>query len=149
MKNIYQGEMWFLGWKADHKGNRTVTFELPDDDALECFKGMTAKKGKMAGQVLMAALVDPEGEEDIKTPEEPEKLKGGPLAKLAGMWCHDANFENYIRNVYGKFAKDLTADQFIKKMCDINSKIELDHNEHAANEFHQLRKSFNEWLTNG
>lgn len=176
MKNIYNGELWFAGWKSDHKGKRQVIFELPDDEALECFKGMTARKGNMAGQILMAALVEiGENEESIikepiksKTIEEsngcdhenyssrgkspktgpvPEKLKGGPLSKLAGMWCHDPNFSKFVQSIFYEcgIGADPSIDSFIKLECGIKSKIELDHDSIAAEKFHKIRHRFIEW----
>lgn len=170
MKNIYQGELWFLGWKADHKGNRTVTFELPDDEALECFKGMTAKKGKMAGQILMAVLVeidesDNTGPVQSKTTEESnsyheendisrgtstevgpvqEKLKGGPLSKLAGMWSNDSKFHEFLAYEYPE--SELLAAEFIRDFCEVKSRAEIDHDIEASKKFHKLRHEFKDWL---
>ena len=70
------------------------------------FKGMTAKKGHTAGQRFMAVLVEI-GDDDQPvipqdTPEPQDKRKGGPLARLAGMWCNDRRFYDFIRPIYDK-----------------------------------------------
>ena len=54
----FQGELMLAGWKDTHNGGATVTFWLPDPAELEVFRGMTAKKGNVAGQRFMAVLVE-------------------------------------------------------------------------------------------
>lgn len=176
MKNIYNGELWFAGWKSDHKGKRQVIFELPDDEALECFKGMTARKGNMAGQILMAALVEiGENEESIiqepaqyKTLEESnncdhenssswgespktgpvqEKLKGGTLSKLAGIWSNDDQFLEFLMSEYPSRLHQDPAN-FIRDYCGVSSRAYIDHNTGSQSRFMDLRKQYMEWLKN-
>lgn len=74
-------------------------------------------------------------------PVEPE-MKGGPLAKLAGMWCNDRYFREWVRSV-----SDMTPDAFIKKWSRIDSKRELDNDAEAAALFHEcVRKPYAAWL---
>ena len=54
----FQGELMLAGWKDTHNGGATVTFWLPDPAELEVFRGMTAKKGNVAGQRFMAVLAE-------------------------------------------------------------------------------------------
>lgn len=91
-----------------------------------------------------------------------EKPKGGQLAKLAGMWCQDENFYNFILPIYDKYLGGdgsgcgdvdwpIVATEFsrhaILVLCDIESRAELDHNPEAAAKFHKLiREPFSEYL---
>lgn len=53
-----ESELMLAGWSESHSGGCKVTFWLPDSESLEPFKGMTAMKGKVAGQRLMAVFVE-------------------------------------------------------------------------------------------
>ena len=66
-----------------------------------------------------------------------EKPKGGPLARLAGQWCNDAQFQNWIAIEYHNFLGDVGLEDFatpaefarhcILVICDVGSRAELDH----------------------
>ena len=81
--------------------------------------------------------------------EKKEELKGGPLAKLAGMFCNDPKFwewnnsqsdAEYMRNAD-------TARNHIIDICRIHSRKEIDHNAAAARIFHeQIRLPYSNWL---
>lgn len=91
-----------------------------------------------------------------KKAKEPE-VKGGPLAKLAGQWCNDPKFWEWINM---RPADVRTADEeaehvgdkdgarkFICRHCRIESRRELDHNNLAADIFHkEIRIPFSGWL---
>lgn len=69
------------------------------------------------------------------------KQKGGPLARLAGQMCQNPEFLNFI----GMDSESVAADH-IRDVCGITSRSELDHNQVAANQFHELiRKPFLAW----
>lgn len=75
-------------------------------------------------------------------PAEPAEMKGGPLAKLAGMWCNDNYFREWV-----KCKSNVTPDLYIKSACLITSKRELDNDAAAAELFHELiRKPYAAWL---
>lgn len=99
---------------------------------------------------------------------EPDKPKGGPLARLSGQWCNDDKFYRWIRPVYsrlmgvdGRNWGDVTPEDFgggakgqagycrhaILVICNVESRAHLDHNSEAAARFHQLiREPFAEFL---
>ena len=158
------------GWQESHTAGAKITFWLPDSESLEVFKGMTAKKGHTAGQRFMAVLVEI-GDDDqpvqaIDTSEasveekQKNEHKGGPLARLAGMWCNDRRFYDFIRPIYdknlggdGKGHGDLNIPEernipefcrhAILVLCEIDSRAELDHNQAAADIFHRrIREPF-------
>lgn len=75
-------------------------------------------------------------------PVEPVEMKGGPLAKLAGMWCNDNYFREWVKSKSKR-----APDEFIKNICGIDSKRELDHDDVAALLFHEeIRKPYAAWL---
>lgn len=118
---------------------------LPDGEALSEFKMLTERKGKTAGQILACVIttVDYEPTSDIVAPVQ----KGGELAKLAGMFINNPDFQAWVFRGTGLEDYGVQdADEYIKKMCGIKSKRELDHNPRAAGIFHeQIRKPFSAW----
>lgn len=80
--------------------------------------------------------------------EEEEKQKGGPLCKLAAMWCKDADFQEWLAFQFDmeKMDEDGTAD-FFRKWMGVSSRKELDNNPEAAERFQILvRSPFMGWL---
>jgi len=168
IKPSFQGEIMLAGWQESHTAGAKITFWLPDSAALEPFKGMTAKKGNTAGQRFMAVLIEV-GDDDQPIEPVAQKVehsaKGGALAKLAGMWCNDLSFYQWIRPIYdrelggnglghGDMEIGITVANWqefcrhaILVFCDIESRAELDNNEDAADKFHQnIRIPYSDWL---
>jgi hypothetical protein len=65
------------------------------------------------------------------------KLKGGPLARLAGQLCGNPRFQAFM----GASSADQAAD-YLRTRCRIDSRAELDHDQDAAQRFHQVRRAF-------
>ena len=90
---------------------------------------------------------------DNKTSEAAaEAVKGGALAKLAGMLCADPAFQSWLRDAqYREWdtvadgAVDATdhAARTIRLVCGVASRAQLDHDEAAAERFHKIRKGWN------
>lgn len=80
--------------------------------------------------------------------QEEAKPKGGPLAKLAGMWCEDGDFLAWIGKTMGPaWAKPEQAAACIRHLCSIESRADLDSNEEAARLFQEtFRGPFMEWM---
>lgn len=76
-------------------------------------------------------------------PNEPiDSQKGGPLAKLAGMWCQSKDFQEWLG-----VPTPAEARLFILEECEIDSRAELDHNQFAAERFHRcVREPYSRWL---
>lgn len=138
----FKGEVMLAGWSESHNGGSKVTFFLSDPDALAPFREMTVAKGKQSGQRLMCVLVE------IGDDEKPvERTKGGSLSKLAGQWCDQPKFRDWLRAMHGatwQQAVALTlgagdsevAAETVRLLCKVKSRAELD-SVHAAGElFH-------------
>lgn len=79
------------------------------------------------------------GHTDARVAEE--KPKGGDLARLAGQFCSNAEFLRWTAT----FEKE-DAAQWIRNVCGVKSRSEIDHNEVAKMLFHdRIRKPFAEW----
>lgn len=151
---IYKGELQLARWSDTSTGGAQVTFWLPDGEALEAFKALTARKGGKAGQILAAIIACVDETEHMEPQPEPcaqnaqQEMKGGELAKLAAMFVQSDEFMAWVRNTFRAAAihnvTDL--DRWLKAFCGVQSKRELDHNPEAARYFHDgIRKPFVEW----
>jgi len=78
-------------------------------------------------------------------PPAREKPKGGPLAKLAGIWCGNPAFWQWCG------ASDANeAAAFVKNTCQVSSRAELDHDPAAAALFlERIRKPFMQYQSDG
>lgn len=131
----FQGEVMLAGWSQTHNGGAKVTFWLADDTDLEAFKAMTVAKGKTAGQRL--ALVAVEIGDDEQPKAQPEQ-KGGELAKLAAMFCQQPEFWEFCGQ-----SNAAEAAAWIRVVCHVPSRADLDHNPAAAKLFHdRVRKPY-------
>lgn len=144
MKPTFQGEVMLAGWKESHTSGAVVSFWLPDADALDVFRGLTAKKGNTAGQRFMAVLVEVNDDETPKEPEpvQPAHRQLGPLALLACQWCRDAQFQAWAGHnwPHADDSGPLTEEQcrmLVLDICKIGSRRELDTVPAAAAKFLQ------------
>lgn len=70
--------------------------------------------------------------------QEPEKPKGGALAKLAAMWCNEPTFWQFLSKQVGYRVESAeTAAMLIRGECKVGSRAELDSNEAAAMRFQE------------
>lgn len=83
------------------------------------------------------------------TSEEP---KGGPLCKLAGIWCKDKDFWQWLGDNYGQgvpVENEEDAAELLRAVCGVHSRSELDHVPAGAARFHNIvRNPFIEWSKN-
>lgn len=105
------------------------------------------------------ALAPLKNDFDQPKEEKKEEPKGGPLARLAGMFCNDPNFSRWL-NEQGRFShheslflrdgqivNPAMARADILETCKIQSRKELDSNPTAARIFHeQIRLPYSNWL---
>lgn len=145
MTPTFAGEMQLAGWSESHTSGCKVTFWLSSPDDLEAFRALTVRKGNTAGHRFMAALVEIGDDEQ---PKEPEKPKGGELARLAGIWCADPRFWAWIETVSeGYVTNEAEAADWVRQACDVTSRADLDHDKAAGDYFHQLiRRPFTDYL---
>lgn len=76
--------------------------------------------------------------------------KGGALSRVAAMMCQNAKFQRWVASRIGAAPQGVApsqhAAQFVRDVCGISSRAELDHNARAAGLFHEaVRKPFVAW----
>ena len=76
--------------------------------------------------------------------------KGAALSRAAAMMCNGAKFQRWVVSRVGAAPEGVSAQQdaaqYVRDMCGITSRADLDHNAGAATLFHEaVRKPFVEW----
>lgn len=122
-------------------GTLRISFDIEPANAQDAFR-LFAAPGTPAAiaalQVGYAAASD--------TPAE-DQPKGGALAKLAGMWCADATFQQWLEIDPDNAAPNESgAALCLYALCDIQSRRQLDHDPAAAERFNRLiRGPYMKW----
>lgn len=76
--------------------------------------------------------------------------KGAALSRAAAMMCNGAEFQRWVVSRIGAAPEGVSpsqhAAQFVRNVCGITSRAQLDHNAQAATLFHEaVRKPFLKW----
>lgn len=108
-------------------GTLRISFDIEPMHAQDAFR-LFAAPGTPAAIAALAVGYAAVVNESLT----PEKPKGGALAKLAGMWCNDPEFQNWACSKTPE-----QAAQFIYGACGVESRTELDHDSEAAERFHR------------
>lgn len=133
-----------VGVKTMADGTLRITLDIEPRFAKDAF-GLFGSPGTSCA---LAAL-----RTGTEVPHAPEKLKGGPLANLAGQWCNDAKFQAWIAIEYHNFLGDVVPEDFstpaefarhcILVMCAVDSRADLDHSLLARDTFDRyIRRKF-------
>jgi hypothetical protein len=104
-----------------------VSFELPQDE-WQLFMDSETK-----GMVLEAQCI-------VTHSNTPDKPKGGPISKNAGMLCQEPE-----ANAFAVAQGYEDMQRMIYTKCAISSRAELDHNESAAQVYESLKHRFYRW----
>ena len=81
-----------------------------------------------------------------------EKPKGGALSKLAGVWCQRPEFWEWINStthggIFWHAHDMIDAANFVREICEVASRADLDHYDNAAENFHSLiRGPFSKYM---
>ncbi len=146
MTPLHSGEVQFVTFADSSKGGPRITLRLSDREELEAFVGMEGRRFMLA----LVLIGDDETPAEPPAPKaEPEKPKGGELAKLAGMWCNDPEFQKWLtKNQNAKVPYDAeTAAAVVRAWCGISTRAQLDHIPLAASHFkHYFRDPYHKHL---
>ena len=148
----FSGEFQLAGWNESHSGGCKVVFWLPESSDLDAFRALTVRKGNQAGHRFAAVLVEiGEDEQPVAQPgavdasAQDPKPKGGQLCRLAAQFCQQAHFQAWTNT-----STPDEAAQWVRRTCEITSRVELDHDPAAAARFHdRVRRPYLEHLYPG
>lgn len=103
-----------------------------------------------SGIPIAMARIDP----NAKPTDGHRLLKGGKLAQRAGILCNEKGFQLFIaqhaHGMDGKPHEPVSAEDaatYIRALCVLNSRADLDHNHGAAAKFKDLEASYRAWLS--
>jgi len=124
-------------------GSLRITIEFEPRFAKDAYALFGARGTPLAIAALAvgyAQKTDTSGDHVQKTPISlHDKPKGGPLSKLAAMWCNDPEFWDWLNtDPYTCPPCPEGAADCIYALCKITSRAELDNDEIAAEKFHRL-----------
>lgn len=151
VRPAYQGELMLAGWTENHNSGAKVTFWLPDADALESFRHLTARRGKTAGQRFMAVLVQlGDGDEPIQPGTDGPQRESHALSKSAALLCRTDAFQQFACGREGWIpdqadAREELSAVCIRGYCRIESRADLDKSPTAAAMFARLMSEYRDW----
>ena len=137
-----------------------VKFWLDDESSNHPFAGYRGRGKDKPGDIFAAAFVEVADDEEPVDQEKRARLEHGTrrkqhLSQFAALLSTNHNFQQYLTEkavIEGELRSTewWTADdhiaRWIRWMCQISSRSELDSNEKAARIFHEeIRKPFNDW----
>ena len=75
-------------------------------------------------------------------------VKGGALARLAGMWCRNPDFWAFLSARTGRPCPDASAAAaLVRELCEVDSRAELDNIPAAEARFQvRIRMRFVRWM---
>lgn len=163
-KIAFQGEVCLGHWAARRETSKgvtdaSVTFYSADSEDLVCALQGQETRGrslKATGKRYFMVLVEldddemPVIQEPKKTATETPAKRRRTLSQEAFLTLHDKsqNFRQWVGRMTGTgMTATLTeADEYIKDICGIDSKSELDSNERAAQKFNGMMGAFRRWV---
>lgn len=127
-------------------GSFRLVVEIEPRHAQEAFRLFGAPGTPVAIARIMPAVMLREDRAHTE-----EKLKGGPISRLAGQFCDAEPFRKWLRKQYDPEPRSAAeAAQIIRSVCRVDSRAELDHDDAAARIFHaQFRLPYNVWVKEG
>lgn len=86
----------------------------------------------------------------VRARRAPAAGKGATLSRLAAMWCQSEPFQKWVESRMGAapsgVSREQHAAQYVRDMCGVTSRAELDHNARAETLFHAtIRRPFRLW----
>lgn len=123
-----------------------LTIDIEPNDAATAFQlfGMRGTPVALARMTKEAAVA--EGRKAFAQPE-PKPAPGGALCKLAAIWSGSDDFRLFLAHTLNRSPSDVADPaEIIRTTCGVTSRAELDHNDRAAQIFHNtFRLPYQEW----
>lgn len=149
VRPVFQGEVQLASWSVSHNSGAKVSFWLSDEDDIEPFKTLTARKGRMAGQRMMAVFVLIGDDEQPLDPDA-ETPRSNALSLSAVLLCRDPVFQGYVADSLkwspaSPKEREEQAAKFVRDYCRVSSRSELDASPTAAQLFARLMSEYRNW----
>lgn len=160
-QTFFRGEMMLAGGGNPLGQGMWVKFWLDEDASSHPFAGCSGRRGDEPGDMFMAAFVELDDDDRPINQQKRGRVErhgkgGGALARWAAIQCTSSMFLQYLsenvtlpdgntRPVEWWQRPDYVA-RWMRWMCQIESRADLDNNPEAANVFHnKIRRPYSEW----
>lgn len=158
---FYTGEAMLMSGGNPLGQGMWVSFWLDDEADHHPFAGCTGRSSDKPGDLFAVAFVELDDEDRAVNQEKRERVerahgRGGQLAKMAALFCQNELFfawlsetvtfkDNALRSKEW-WAEDEHAARWIRWMCGVESRADLDHNPRAEEIFHaKIRRPYLDW----
>jgi len=138
-------------------GGPFVKLRITDPDQLDVFRGKNRVAKNKQGQryvLMLVEIADDDTPVNTEQREHAEAIKGGPVSKNAAALCNDPLFLRYLgavatkkhkRFFEGKVITPVLAGEYIRSLCGIESRAELDHEPKAKELYDSIKSDFIRW----
>lgn len=140
-----------VGVRTMADGTLRLTIEIEPRHAVDAFTlfgapGVPCGIARLTNDAAVEAMREQPGSLQGNSGED--KAKGGPLAKLSGIWCNDSAFWAWIHSQGCPSVYDANAAaNWVRTTCGIESRAELDADGAAAVRFHKkIREPYSAYL---
>lgn len=119
-----------------------VSFRVPMPEDLEPFRGQdrSGRNARTGKRYTLMLIEISDQEEHVPAEDKPRKL-----SQIAGAVCNDPNFRAWAAAKYGETINDAdAAAEFIRSLCGVESRRDLDINDGAAVIFRQVLGDYDE-----
>lgn len=158
---FFKGEMMLAGGGHPLGQGMWVKFWLDDESDHHPFAGCAGRKGDHPGDLFGVVMVELDDDDVVIDQAKRRKLEGkggGDLARYAALLCTNELFLQYLSEKIqvglpdpvsrpaSWWGTDDHAARWIRWMCSVESRAELDNNPKAAEMFHErIRRPYSEW----
>ena len=157
---FFSGELMLAGGGQPLGQGMWVRFWLDEEETEHPFAGCMGRKGDQPGDLFGVVMVELDDDDEAidqkkRARLEKQKHKGAGLSRYAALLCHHDLFLQYLsekvpvktqsRSVEW-WGEDEHAARWMRWICTIESRAELDHNPKAEELFHErIRRPYSEW----
>lgn len=160
---FFQGEVMLAGGGNPLGQGMWVRFWLDEEADSHPFSGCAGRQRNEPGDLFMAAFVELDSDDEPINQEKRARIekangakKGGPLCKWAATKGHDNLFLQWLSEAIKMpdkkyrpvswWEQDDRVARWIRWVCDVESRADLDNNAQAAENFHdRIRRPYSEW----
>lgn len=128
-----------VSMKTMADGTLRISFDIEPNHAQDAFRLFASPGTPAAIAALQVGYASAANIQNYPEKDIPEKPKGGALSKLAGVWCNDPEFWAWLETDPLNACRSAKgAAACLYAICEIESRVELDHDEAASERFNRL-----------